>query len=40
MSGTEFGGVMISANTDYIMDEMSDYAMFDNDDYYSFIADE
>lgn len=40
LAATDFGIVMAPASTDYIMDEMSDYAMFDNDDYYSFIADE
>ena len=30
----------LQTNSDYIMDEMSDYAMLDNDDFYSFIADE
>lgn len=30
----------ISAYSDNIVDEMTDYAMFDNDDFYTFIADE
>ena len=29
-----------SVYTDYMVDELSDYAMLDNDDFYSFIADE
>ena len=28
------------ASTDYLIDELSDYTMMDNDDFYSFIADE
>ena len=37
---TDFGIAVSSPSTDYVMEEMSDYAMLDNDDYYSFIADE
>ena len=29
-----------SVYTDYMVDELSDYAMLDNDDFYSFIADD
>lgn len=28
------------ASNDYLIDELSDYAMMDNDDFYSFIADD
>lgn len=37
---TDFGIAVSSPSTDYVIEEMSDYAMLDNDDYYSFIADE
>lgn len=39
-SDTALNMVAPSVSADYIIDEMSDYAMLDNDDYYSFIADE
>lgn len=29
-----------SSNSDYILDEISDYAMLDNDDFYSYITNE
>lgn len=34
------GNVTSLSNSDYIIDEMSDYAMLDNDDIYYLIADE
>ena len=34
------GDMAIASYSDVIIDEMSDYAMLDNDDFYSFIAEE
>lgn len=40
MHDTAFGNAASSVSEDYMMDEMSDFAMLDNDDFYYFIADE
>lgn len=40
MADAAFSYITPSSSTDDILEEMSDYVMFDNEDYYSFIADE